>query len=300
MRQCQYCGNENVDRRDFCSNCGTSLMTHQTKLKPEQRNGFTLLDGGQPTGIMELPRSTTGIDGLDQMIGGGFPQGRVILVSGGPGTGKTTMALQFLVNGCIQFGESGIFVSLDEPLKKILQEYGLGRDLKSLIDKGKIAFLEFHSSSGNRFSAEEITTKIKDAANKLHVKRIAIDPLTFISIHFPDIVTRRGVIMGLFDTLTATGATCIVTNEMRSEHENVILLEEYLADGVLRLHSSQVERGHVRTIDVEKMRGTAIDDQSRAYVIEREGIKVISDSDLFSYAAKLFAKQLMGEKASSP
>src|SRR5208282_4422120 len=175
MLQCQVCGNESVDRRVYCSNCGTSLTTQSTKLRPAQRNGLTLLDGGQPTDFPELPRSTTGIDGLDSMIGGGFPQGRVILVSGGPGTGKTTMALQFLVNGCREFGENGIFVSLDEPLRKILQEYGLGRELKSLIDKGKIAFLEFHSSSGNRFSAEEITTKIKDAANKLHVKRIAID-----------------------------------------------------------------------------------------------------------------------------
>jgi len=299
MLQCEVCGKENVERSPYCFSCGTALSTPTRIEARVQEGGRTLLDGGQSADIPELTRSATGIDGLDAMIGGGFPQGRVILVSGGPGTGKTTMALQFLVNGCLKFGENGVFVSLDEPLKKILQEtYRLGWDLKGLIDKGKIGFLEFHSSYGSRFSVEELTTKIKDTAERLHARRISIDPLTFISIHFPDIVTRRGVMMNLFDTLSATGATCIVTNEMRGEHETVILLEEYLADGVLRLRSSQVDRGQVRAIDVEKMRGTAIDDQTRAYVIENDGIQVISDSDLFTYAARLFAKQLTGEKAS--
>ena len=298
MLQCEVCGKQD-NQSSYCLNCGTMLSKPLRSLLQIERDGSTLLDGGQPTDIPELARSVTGIEGLDAMIGGGFPQGRVILVSGGPGTGKTTMALQYLVNGCSKFGENGLFVSLDEPLNKILQEtQRLRWGLKSLIDNGKIGFLEFHSSYGSKFSVEELTTKIEDTAKKLHVRRISIDPLTFISIHFPDIVTRRGVMMNLFDALSATGATCIVTNEMRGEHETVVLLEEYLADGVLRLRSSQVERGQVRTIAVEKMRGTAIDDQTRPYVIENEGIEVISNSDLFTYAARLFAKQLTGEKAS--
>jgi len=297
MIRCEVCGKENSDRSSYCSGCSAALSASGKSAAGMRGNGRTLLDGGQPTDAATLTRSVTGINGLDAMIDGGFPQGRVILVSGGPGTGKTTMALQFLVNGCLKFGENGVYVSLDEPLKKILQETSiLGWDLKDLIDSGKIGFLEFHSSYGTKFSVEELTTKIKDTAEKLHAKRISIDPLTFISIHFPDIVTRRGVMMNLFDTLSATGATCIVTNEMRGEHETVILLEEYLADGVLRLRSSRIERGQVRTIDVEKMRGTAIDDQSRAYVIEKDGIQVIADSDLFTYAARLFAKQMTGEK----
>jgi KaiC/GvpD/RAD55 family RecA-like ATPase len=110
-------------------------------------------------------------------------------------------------------------------------------------------------------------------------------------------VARRKVIMSLFDTLTATGSTCIVTNESRGETERAILLEEYLADAVLRLTSSRVDRGRVRTIEIEKMRGTVIDDQARAYVIENDGITVISQSDLFTYAASLFSKK-MTEKTS--
>jgi KaiC/GvpD/RAD55 family RecA-like ATPase len=68
-------------------------------------------------------------------------------------------------------------------------------------------------------------------------------------------------------------------------------LEAYLADGVIRLESSQIERGRIRTIVVEKMRGTVIDDQVRPYVIQQGGIKVFSEKDLFSFAASLFTKE---------
>jgi circadian clock protein KaiC len=231
------------------------------------------------------------------MINGGFPKGRVVLISGGPGTGKTTMSLQFLVNGCTKFGENGIFISLDEPLKKLLQETSeFGWDLERLTDENRLGFIESSTSSG-KFSVEELTTQLRDVARKINAQRICLDPLTFISLHYPDIVARRKVIMNLFDALTATGATCIVTNESRGETERAILLEEYLADAVVRLASSRVDRGRVRTIEIEKMRGSVIDDQARPYVIENDGIKVISQSDLFTYAASLFSKK-MTEKTS--
>jgi circadian clock protein KaiC len=287
--KCPACRRENTADSSYCFYCGTALFTRPEK--PKQAEIAIPIPGGKTTIANRLQRSPTGIEGLDVMISGGFPKGRVVLISGGPGTGKTTMSLQFLVNGCMKFGENGIFISLDEPLKKLVQETSeFGWDLKRLTDENKLGFIE--SSTLRKFSAEELTAQIMDVASKISAQRICLDPLTFVSIHYPDIVARRKVIMNLFETLTATGATSIVTNESRGDTERAILLEEYLADAVLRLTSSRVDRGRVRTIEIEKMRGTVIDDQARPYVIENDGIKVISQSDLFTYAASIFSKKM--------
>lgn len=293
MIKCLACGSANSENAAYCFKCGTPLI--RTSDIPEPK--WTKARATSPIRNIAMNRTLTGIEGLDAMIGGGVPKGRVVLVCGGPGTGKTTMSLQFLVNGFMKFGENGLFISLDEPMNKLLEDTsGLDWNLKELIDNGKIGIIETPTLNGGKFSVEELFEKIRDAAGKLHAQRIALDPLTYVSIHYPDIVARRRVILSLFGALTATGATCLVTNEIRGEFEKVILLEEYLADGVLRLQSSQIDRGRVRTLEVDKMRGTIIDDQIRPYTIENSGLRVISDRDVFSYAASILSKQIVKEK----
>jgi len=301
MTKCKTCGKENGDGSVYCFNCGAPVSPIQAipnAVTPYENSLPATDERRAPVAPTAMPRAPTGIDGLDAMISGGIPRGRVVLVAGGPGTGKTTMSMQFLVNGCMRYGENGVFVSLDEPLKKILDDTAaLGWELKGLIDQKKITFIESPTLNDTKFSIEELLTTIKKAADASRAQRISLDPLTYISIHYPDIVARRRAVMNLFNALTETGATCMVTNEMRGEAERAILLEEYLADGVFRLQSSQVERGRVRTIAIEKMRGTLMDDQVRVYVIEKNGISVISETDIFTYAARLFARRISKEKA---
>ncbi len=95
----------------------------------------------------------------------------------------------------------------------------------------------------------------------------------------------------LFDMLEETGATSIVTDEVRGDYRRKVLLEEYMADGVIVLQSSQVEQRSIRTLGIEKMRGTFIDDQVRPYVIGDKGVKVISERDIFSFAAEVLTKK---------
>jgi circadian clock protein KaiC len=300
--KCRICGKENSTSAAYCFNCGASIGSMQDN-PPEFKNGGSghpvATAALQPARASEGLRTPTGIVGLDAMINGGIPRGRVVLIAGGPGTGKTTMSMQYLVNGCVKYGENGIFVSLDESLNKILEDtVAFGWNLSELIQQNKITFIETPTLNDAKFSVEELLATIKTAAQSSNAKRIALDPLTYISIHYPDIVARRRALMNLFNTLADTGATCMVTNEMRGEGERAILLEEYLADGVFRLQSSQIERGRVRTIGIEKMRGTVMDDQIRGYVIEKNGINVTSESDVFTYAARLFAKGITMERAS--
>jgi circadian clock protein KaiC len=67
-------------------------------------------------------RTFTGIDGLDEMLGGGIPKGRILLICGGPGTGKTTIAMQYLINGVYKYSEKGLYISFDESMHQIFEE----------------------------------------------------------------------------------------------------------------------------------------------------------------------------------
>jgi circadian clock protein KaiC len=242
--------------------------------------------------LIETMRTLTGIDGLDTMLNGGIPKGRVVLVCGGPGTGKTTLALQFLVNGYTKYGEKGIFVSLDEPLWKLFEEAkSYGWDLQKLQKEGGVSFI-FEGNQGNpRTFVDSIINSIKKEIHNIDAQRISIDALTYLTILYPDIIARRSMVRKLFDALAETSATCLVTDEVRMDGGRLILLEEYLADGVILLQTSQVERSQVRTIEIEKMRGTPVDDQIRPYIIEDKGIRVLSETDILTFAASFLMKK---------
>jgi circadian clock protein KaiC len=241
----------------------------------------------------EIPRTKTGIEGLDTMIGGGIPAGRIVVVSGGPGTGKTTLAIQFLVNGVQKYGESGLYVSLDEPKERIF-EYAryYGWDLDGPYEERKLAFLDASPYPGaEKADIKRLVQKIREEARSVKAKRISVDPLAALTIQYPDLIQRRGAILELFRGIYETGATCIITDEVRAGQSRAVLLEEYLADGVMILQSSQVDRWRVRTIEIEKMRGTRIDDQMRPYVLTENGFSVISEKDIFTFAAGLLMKK---------
>jgi len=241
----------------------------------------------------EIRRTKTGIEGLDSMLGGGIPTGRIVMVAGGPGAGKTTLAIQFLANGIRMYGENGLFVSLDEPMERIFEYAGYyGWDLEGPYRDGRLAFLDASPyTMAEKVDLKKLVQMIKDRARSSKAKRISIDPLAALTIQYLDPIQRRGAILELFKGLRETGATCIITNEVRFGQNRSVLLEEYLADGVIILQSSQVDRWRIRTIEVEKMRGTAIDDQMRPYVITENGFSVISEKDIFTFAAGLLMKK---------
>ena len=255
--------------------------------------------------MTEVARVSTGIEGLDAMIGGGIPRGRVLLVVGGPGTGKTTLAVQYLVNGVLKYSENGIFVSLDVPQYKIFEEAkSRGWDLKKLCDEKRIVFIDgspftrlTYRTPGFKVlersytvQVHELCDNITNAAKSINCKRIAIDTLAALTQQFPDTIQRREVILSLFEAASSGGSTSIVTDETRESEGRTILMEEYVADGLIILRSSQVERRQIRTIEVEKMKASVIDEQIRPYVLDKTGFSVVSDKDVFSYAAAFLLK----------
>jgi KaiC/GvpD/RAD55 family RecA-like ATPase len=199
--------------------------------------------GSQVIGT-KTERLPNGIPGLDSLLGGGYPRGRVILISGGPGSGKTLMCMQFLIDGIERFDERGMFVSLEESKYHLTNEMAnYGWDLEKYQKKNQIAIVDASplrqvvkeasddsqrmdsdvSESENdeeihimepHFSIQALSTVTRTFARNTRATRIAVDPITSLSLRFEEASQRRSAIIDLFDTLVSTGTTCLVTSEI--------------------------------------------------------------------------------------
>jgi KaiC/GvpD/RAD55 family RecA-like ATPase len=247
--------------------------------------------------LSTIGRTLTGIPGLDEILGGGIPQGRVVLLVGGPGAGKTILATQFLVNGAKNYGEKSAFVSLDESKQHYHSEMAkFGWDIAKLEQERKFAFVDASPirtipgevkigkmTIGKKdFSLLSLIEGIKSGVKAIDATRIAIDPIASLVFQFPDVIQRRNAVLDLVEALVETGGTCMLTTELRVPGiDRAVQLEEYLAHGVIVLQTVQVGRSIVRSLQVEKMRETAIDMQPRPYRITQSGIEVFPKESIY-------------------
>lgn len=246
-------------------------------------------------------KAITGIHGLDQLLEGGLPQGRTILVVGGPGTGKTIFASQFIFNGIRQQAENGVFVSLDEGKDHFFREMQhFGWDFKKaeqekkfvLIDatrmsrvallKEKLYREEAKSLRGKQLSIDKLIEELQVKIKSVNAKRVAVDTLAALLYRFPDPADRRTAIIDMIESLSDLGTTTIVTTELdRLSLERSALIEEYLAHGVIVMQTLFSQGVTTRAIQVEKMRGAKVNPNLVPYIIDKNGIEVFPDMTLF-------------------
>jgi KaiC/GvpD/RAD55 family RecA-like ATPase len=249
-----------------------------------------------------MERASSGVKGLDDILGGGFPKARTILVVGSPGSGKTILALQFLRAGAVN-GEPSIYVTFDERPEQVKENVSaFGWDLDRLEAEGKMMFVDAtpfrqakttasaHEARGGFPMYEavpEITLRglvetVKRLAEEESAARLAVDPITSLSVRYQSPVKRRRAMLLLFDALSSTGATCLVTSELRTSMlSRRFQLEEYLSQGVVLLRTGIHEGNVIRGVQVEKMRGIAHDTQLRPYIISQNGIEVFAKDKVF-------------------
>jgi len=243
-----------------------------------------------------MEKVPTGIEGLDELLRGGFPKGRCILLVGGPGSGKTIFAMQFLKAGA-ENGERGLYITLDEQPNQVKSEMkSLGWDIDKLEREGKIFILDAtpfrRPRAAERVKPEfsfvpRLTLKgLIDTVEKMvmeeDIQRIAVDPITAMTLRYEAAHKRRRALLEFFDALVRTGCTSIVTSELRTGMlERTFQLEEFLSQGVILLHSIIHEGNMIRAIQIEKMRGMAHDSQLRPYRITSKGIEVFPRDRVF-------------------
>ena len=239
----------------------------------------------------------TGIIGVDKILAGkGIPKGYTVLVSGGPGSGKTTFAVKFLYAGIIEHGENGVYVTLDEEptdIKKNMLKFEW--DLEKLEEEKKFRFINVSpvrvapSEKGGliqigmkEFRLIKLLEAIKQGVNDIDAKRVVVDPITIFMLQYPDEIDRIYALRDLMRELKKIGCTNLLISELKGtgwerEHQ----FEEYLAQGVILLRTSLKGSRLVRAFQVEKMRGLAIDNQPRPYEISAKGIEVYPTATVY-------------------
>lgn len=239
----------------------------------------------------------TGIVGVEKILGEkGIPRGHSILVAGGPGSGKTTFAMQFLYRGVTEYDEPGIYISLDEDpgdVKNNMSKFGW--ELDKLEQDKKLAFINVSpvrvTSSEKagliqlgmkEFKLIKLLEAIKEGIDEVQARRVVIDPITMFTLQYPDDVERIYAMRDLLADFRKTGCTNLLISELRGtglerEHQ----FEEYLAQGVILLRTVLKDDKITRMFQVEKMRGLEVDNQPRPYNITSSGIEVYPTLTVF-------------------
>jgi len=238
----------------------------------------------------------TGIPGFDDLIGKGIPRGHVISIFGGPGAGKTTFALQYLVNGARNYDEPGLYVSLDEninDIKKNMSAYGWNLDLLEkkkqllLLDASFFKRMSDILANGNMEKHEmigELGKLVKESIAEMDAKRVVIDPMSTMVFQYPDPNERRLAIVDLLCALRLKkDCTSFMVMDLRSSmFERDYQIEEFLTQGTILLQTiSQAEMGLTRVCCIEKMRGVEHDTQLHLYAITDEAIRVFPGEKVY-------------------
>ena len=246
-------------------------------------------------------RVETGIDGLDELISGGFPRGRVILVLGGPGTGKTILGSQFLYKGITQYNENAIFVSLDENKKHFYEEMlKFGWDFRKAEEEGKFLFIdatrlsriailkermmkeETSSLRGKELQIDRLVEELQDKIQQIGAKRVVLDTLASLFYRFLDPIERRTAGVDLIESLSDINVTSIVTTELSYLGlERNLMDEEFLVHGVIMMQTLFSGGTTTRALQVEKMRGASVNPNLVPYTIDRNGIEVFPAMSVF-------------------
>jgi len=218
-----------------------------------------------------LERCPTGIEGLDNILGGGFPRGSTVLLTGSCGTGKTTLGLEYLVRGAL-VGERCLFLSVTEASeKKILED-------KRLIFIDVPILYEKLGLSKQELTPEDIDlfiTAIVHLAASLKVQRLVLDSVTSVCFRIRHEEKIRDFILKLGKSLSDINCTTILVSEIGPQADRYSLygVEEAIADGVILLGNVQREGDLLRTLQCIKIRGAT---HSRAqYVIEITPIGIL-------------------------
>ena len=233
-----------------------------------------------------LPKSATGIQGLDEITGGGLPRGRPTLLCGSAGSGKTMLAAEFLVHGALQYDEPGVFMMFEESAEELTQNLrSLGVDLDKLQRQNKIAIDHVHIERNEiqetgEYDLEGLFIRLGHAIDSIGAKRVVLDTIEALFSGLPNHAVLRAELRRLFRWLKDRGVTAIVTGERGETTLTRFGLEEYVADCVILLDHRIVDQVSTRRLRIVKYRGTAHGTNEYPFLISPDGISVLPITSL--------------------
>ena len=237
------------------------------------------------TALQELPKLATGITGFDQIANGGIPKGRSTLLSGTAGSGKTVMALQFLLSGVRDFKENGVFVTFEEAPVDLMQNVrAFGWDLEGLLLNKQIASVDATPEPGEEtittgpFDLSALLARIENAIRSVNAKRVILDAIGALFPQFTDSNIVRRELHRIAAGLRKLGVTTLVTMERTDEDGNIGRwgVEEFVADNVIILRNRLEQEKRRRTVEILKFRGTTHHKGEYPFTIDSEdGVTII-------------------------
>lgn len=233
-----------------------------------------------------LPKCITGIQGLDEITGGGLPQGRPTLVCGGAGCGKTLLGIEFLVRGATLHDEPGVFLAFEETAEELAQNVrSLGFDLDDLIEKKKLAVDYIHVERSEidetgEYDLEGLFIRLGHAIDSIGAKRVVLDTLESLFSGLSNVAILRAELRRLFRWLKEKGVTAVITAERGNGTLTRHGLEEYVSDCVLLLDHRVDGQISTRRLRIVKYRGSSHGTNEFPFLIDEGGISVLPITSL--------------------
>lgn len=226
----------------------------------------------------------TGIDGVDEILGGGIIKGASVLVSGSPGTGKSIFGIQYIYNGAREFDQQGIYLSFEENRDDIEQSaLSLGfEDWPALVESGDIRIYDKQVLlRENDFSST--LDRILDDVQDSEYERLVMDSLTMFSLFFDTEKEKRTYLLQFADILKQHGFTALLIAEQGAMVPDAdISLENFMTDGNIFMMQTPTDSGVNRYLWVAKMRKQRIKNDIFPMDIDEGGITVHDQASGFS------------------
>ncbi len=228
-----------------------------------------------------LRKAPTGISGLDQVTRGGLPQGRPTLVCGGPGCGKTALAMEFVCRGAVEFGEPGTFVSFEESCTDIEKNFastsfGMSEALaRGTLHLESVLISREQSIETGDFTLDGLLARLEWWVARNDTRRLVLDSIDALFARFSDSASLRFEISRLFSWIRERGITAIITAERGQGELTRRGLEEYASDCVILLDHRISEQISKRRIRIVKYRGTGHGADEYPFLISATGISVL-------------------------
>src|SRR5436190_8245464 len=235
---------------------------------------------------IRLPQCPTGIQGLDEITGGGLPRGRPTLVCGSAGCGKTLLGAEFLVRGAVQFDEPGVLIAFEETEAELKANVAsLGFDLAGLVRRKKIVVDYVHIEPGEfqesgDYDLEGLFVRLNHAIDSIGAKRVVLDTLEALFGGLRTEAILRAELRRLFRWLKDKGVTAVITAERGREQLTRHGLEEYVSDCVILLDHQVNDQIATRHLRVVKYRGALHGTNEFPFLIGDEGISILPITSL--------------------
>ena len=228
-----------------------------------------------------LDKTPTGIQGLDEITGGGLPKGRPTLICGNAGCGKTLLAMEFLVRGATKYNEPGVYMAFEETEQELTTNVAsLGFDLEKLVAEKKILLDHVHIERSEieetgEYDLEGLFIRLNYAIDSIGAKRVVLDTVESLFSGLPNTLILRAELRRLFRWLKEKGVTAIITGERGDETLTRQGMEEYVSDCVIQLDHRVTEQTSTRRMRIVKYRGTSHGTNEYPFLIDETGFSVL-------------------------